>query len=182
MKFMVKDPHAGQMEVEVPQTVLSRPPAAGEWFEVKTPQGTKRAVFLGDGESLLVGNTVVRMPRGFHVGKKNAYRFRFGASGAPRSLTISAIRPVEPKRTAASMGGGPLKSPMTGKVLAVNASEGQKVKEGDVLVIIEAMKMENRILCEGDGTVRSVVAKPGQAVTTGEVLLVVDPAGAPAAS
>jgi len=43
------------------------------------------------------------------------------------------------------------------------------------------MKMENRILCEGDGTVRNVTAKPGQAVTTGEILLVVEPAEAPAA-
>ena len=180
MNYSVKDPAGGSFEIEIPESVLTRPPAPGEFFEVRLA-GAKaplRAAFLGDGESILVGTQVVRLPRSFQAGKRGAFRFRFGAAGAPRTLNVTPVRPVEPKRTAASLGGGPLKSPMTGKVLAVNAAEGGTVKEGDVLVVIEAMKMENRILCECDGTVRSVSAKPGQAVATGDVLLVVEPAQA----
>lgn len=199
MKFTVKNPHDdASLVVELPDSALARPPAAGEAFTVKVfaaapnpapapsaaPAGAVAAPralearFLGDGQSLLLGTTVVRLPRDFHTGKRGAYRFRFGDVAVPRALNVTPVRPVEPKKTAASLGGGPLKSPMTGKVLAVPAADGAPVKEGDVLVVIEAMKMENRILAECEGHVRGVQVKPGQAVTVGEVLLTVEPKGA----
>lgn len=172
-------PPQGEYVVEIPDAVVAHPPARGEPFDVKVDDnGTKstlKASFLGDGESLLIGTRVVRLPSNFHTGKRGLYRFRLGEVASPRSLSVLAVRPVEPKKTAASLGGGPLKSPMTGKVLAVNVAEGAAVKEGDVLLTIEAMKMENRIVAECDGTVKTLQAKAGSAVTTGEILLTVEP-------
>ena len=190
MKFTVKNAHDAQSyTVEIPDSVLTRPPARGEPFEVRLHPASGGdadkaqaplalpATFLGDGESLLIGTDVVRIPMRFHEGKRDTFRFRLGGSLSPRGLQVSIVRPVEPKKSVAALGGGPLKSPMTGKVLSVNAVEGATVKEGDVLLIIEAMKMENRVVAECDGTVRSVRAKAGTAVTSGEILLSIEPAG-----
>lgn len=60
-------------------------------------------------------------------------------------------------------------SPMPGNILSINVKEGQSVKKGDVLMILEAMKMENEIMAPADGKVTSLAAK-GSAVETGAVL------------
>ena len=59
---------------------------------------------------------------------------------------------------------------MPGNILDVKVSNGTAVKAGDVLVILEAMKMENEILAPADGTVTAVYAKEGTSVNTGDVL------------
>jgi biotin carboxyl carrier protein len=61
-------------------------------------------------------------------------------------------------------------SPLPGKVLAVRAQVGQKVKRGDLLLVIEAMKMENEIFAGEAGTVRKVHVAVGQSVETGDPL------------
>ena len=60
---------------------------------------------------------------------------------------------------------------MPGTVLGVKVSQGAFVKRGDVLVILEAMKMENEIFAPRDGTVAQIVATQGASVNTGDVLL-----------
>ena len=60
-------------------------------------------------------------------------------------------------------------SPMPGNILSVNVTEGAAVKKGDVLMILEAMKMENEIMAPADGKVTGIVAK-GSAVESGAVL------------
>ncbi len=70
---------------------------------------------------------------------------------------------------AASGDGEKIASPMPGTILDVKVSEGQSVKKGDVLMILEAMKMENEIMAGCDGQVTSVIAK-GATVQTGTVL------------
>ena len=60
---------------------------------------------------------------------------------------------------------------MPGNINAVNVSNGQSVKKGDVLVILEAMKMENEIMAPRDGVVASVNVTKGATVNTGDVLL-----------
>lgn len=65
-----------------------------------------------------------------------------------------------------------VKSPMPGNILKINAVQGQAVKEGDVLVVLEAMKMENDVVAPRDGTVAQVVVAKGAVVETGSPLVV----------
>ena len=60
---------------------------------------------------------------------------------------------------------------MQGKILKVNATAGAAVKKGDVLVVLEAMKMENEICAPQDGTVATVECSVGDSVVTGKVLV-----------
>ena len=67
----------------------------------------------------------------------------------------------------------PSASPMPGNILKINVSQGQKVKEGDVLIILEAMKMENEIVATKSGTVAQIVTAKGAVVETGAPLVVI---------
>ena len=71
---------------------------------------------------------------------------------------------------AAPTGGEKVCAPMPGTILSVNVSNGSAVKKGDVLMILEAMKMENEIMAPCDGTVTSVAAAKGAAVESGALL------------
>ena len=66
-----------------------------------------------------------------------------------------------------------MNAPMPGTILKVNVSAGQAVKEGDVLVVLEAMKMENEIMAPKSGTVTQVVVSKGSSVDTGAPLVVI---------
>ena len=80
--------------------------------------------------------------------------------------------PSAPAATAASAGAGAVKvtSPMPGKILGVKTTVGAAVKKGEVLMILEAMKMENEIVAPQDGTVASIDVNEGAAVESGTVL------------
>ena len=69
--------------------------------------------------------------------------------------------------------GTQVKSPLPGTVLKVNVAVGDAVKAGDVLMIVEAMKMENEIAAPSDGTVKQIAKEKGASVATGDVLLVI---------
>ena len=76
--------------------------------------------------------------------------------------------------SAASQGDGePVSAPMPGTVLKVLVTNGQAVKKGDVLLILEAMKMENEITAANDGTITSVCVSNGETVDSGKVLLTI---------
>lgn len=64
-----------------------------------------------------------------------------------------------------------IKAPMPGLILNINVKEGQKVKEGDTLVILEAMKMENAIEAPNDGIIKSICKKNGETVEKGELMI-----------
>jgi acetyl/propionyl-CoA carboxylase alpha subunit len=64
-----------------------------------------------------------------------------------------------------------IKAPMPGLVLEIGVTDGQQVKEGDKILILEAMKMENSILIHADATIKRVAVKAGQAVEKGQVLV-----------
>ena len=71
---------------------------------------------------------------------------------------------------AARQGSVKVNSPMPGKILSVKASVGQAVKKGEVLMILEAMKMENEVVAPEDGTVASIDVAAGDSVEAGVVL------------
>lgn len=86
-----------------------------------------------------------------------------GAPAAP------AVAPA-PAAPAAPAGGEKITAPMPGTILAVNVANGSAVKKGDVLMILEAMKMENEIMAPCDGAVTSVSVTKGAAVESGTLL------------
>ena len=69
--------------------------------------------------------------------------------------------------------GEAVNAPMPGTILKVNVTQGQAVKEGDVLCVLEAMKMENEIMAPKAGTITQVVTSKGASVNTGDALVVI---------
>lgn len=67
-----------------------------------------------------------------------------------------------------------IKSPMQGRVLSVNVNKGDKILKGDVLLILEAMKMENEIIANVSGVISDIFITEGKQVDSGEVLLVIE--------
>ena len=99
---------------------------------------------------------------------------------APAPALFSQNEPLEPAAAAPAAApaavtlaaGETVNSPMPGTILKVNCTQGAAVKAGDVLVILEAMKMENEIMAPHDGTVAQVVTSKGATVDTGDPLVV----------
>ena len=97
------------------------------------------------------------------------------APAAPATAPTAAPAPVAAPSAApaASLAAGePVKAPMPGVVLKVQVQQGQAVKAGQVLVILEAMKMENEIVAPKDGTVAQIVAAKGASVESGAPLVI----------
>lgn len=84
--------------------------------------------------------------------------------------------PLDAARTAVEGAGGPVASPMPGTVTVVGVTEGQEVTAGQMLVVVEAMKMEHVLTAPLDGVVRELKARVGGTVARGAALLVVEPA------
>ena len=98
---------------------------------------------------------------------------------APVAAAPVAAPAAAPAPAAAAPAGGAVAagtrvdSPLPGNVLDVKVSVGQAVKAGQVIVIIEAMKMENEVAAPCDGVVKQIVASKGAVVATGDALLVI---------
>jgi biotin carboxyl carrier protein len=107
--------------------------------------------------------------------------YRVNVNGNVYDITIEVIDKADIKApakaeapaapvAAAPAGGEAIKAPMPGTILKVNVSNGQAVKKGDVLFILEAMKMENEIMAPCDGTVSGVSVSNGASVENGTLL------------
>ncbi len=92
------------------------------------------------------------------------------AAAAPVAAPAPAAAPAA---QAVSAEGTTIPSPMPGTILSVAVSVGQTVKSGDVLMVLEAMKMENDIVAPCDGTVKQILVSKGATVNTDDVLAVI---------
>ena len=90
-------------------------------------------------------------------------------AAAPAPAPASAAAPAP--KAAAPAGATTVEAPMPGKILNIKVSEGQAVKFGEVVVIMEAMKMETEIVAPADGTVSKILVKAGDSVDTGAALV-----------
>lgn len=109
-----------------------------------------------------------------------------GKISAPVSSAVPAVEPIQakeapkpaaaPKQVSSSIptGGEKISCPMPGTIIGINVKEGTSVKKGDLLFILEAMKMENEIVSSVDGVVASIAVTKGQTVNTEDLLAVIE--------
>ena len=92
------------------------------------------------------------------------------AFSAPVAAPVAAPKAAAPKAAAAPAGAAKVTAPMPGTILDVKVSVGQSVKKGDVICVLEAMKMENDIPAPQDGVIASINVQKGASVAAGDVL------------
>ncbi len=110
--------------------------------------------------------------------------YRVNVNGTEYEVAIEEISAGDVKKTAAPAqapaapvkagAGEKITAPMPGNILSVNVTAGQTVKSGDVLMVLEAMKMENEIMASKAGKVTSVAVAKGAAVATGDLLCTIE--------
>jgi biotin carboxyl carrier protein len=131
---------------------------------------------------------------GFHrlrveARKRPMQTFQVTIEGRAYEVTVEEIRPATPQATerpskrakkapaaasGARTGERVFRAPMPGKVLAVHVGEQESVAAGTVLLVLEAMKMENDVLASGEGIVKAVHVRPGDTVNAGDVMVVIE--------
>lgn len=135
--------------------------------------GQEISVDLERGKTLIVRYITTSEPH--EDGTRTVF---FELNGQPRSIRITdrsqvALRP--PQRKAEPGNPGHVAAPMPGTITTVSVSVGRKVARGEVLLTIEAMKMESAVRAETDGEVAEVLVRPGQQVDAKDLLVVLKP-------
>lgn len=107
----------------------------------------------------------------------NVYDVTVEETGATASAPVAPVASAAPKVAPAkapaatgTQGATKVNAPMPGKILSVKVKVGAAVKKGDVILILEAMKMENEVVAPADGTIASVDVNEGATVEAGDVL------------
>ena len=106
----------------------------------------------------------------------NEYELAAPAVAAPAAAPVAvapAAAPAAAPTAGALAAGEVVTSPMPGNILKINVAQGQHVNEGDVLIVLEAMKMENEISATKSGTVAQINVTKGAVVETGTPLVVI---------
>ena len=106
------------------------------------------------------------------VDEYEAYAPAPAAAPAPVAAAPVAAAPA-PAAAGALAAGEVVKAPMPGNILKINVAQGQKVNEGDCIIVLEAMKMENEIVATKSGTIAQIVVAKGATVDTGAPLAVI---------
>ena len=102
--------------------------------------------------------------------------YELAAPAAPAPVAAAPVAAAAPAAAAAPVSvaaGEAVKSPMPGNILKINVTQGQQVNEGDVIMVLEAMKMENEIVATRSGTIAQIAVSKGAVVETGAVLAVI---------
>lgn len=103
---------------------------------------------------------------------QSEYEAVTSAAAPSAQIAAQSVAPAEKAAAPATIGSADaIKSPLPGNINAVKVSSGQKVKKDDVLIILEAMKMENEIVSPKDGTIGQIFVQKGATVNTGAPLL-----------
>ncbi|MBR2283310.1 MAG: biotin/lipoyl-binding protein [Ruminococcus sp.] len=123
----------------------------GKTYEIEVEHG--KAVLLDEYEALAPAAPAQAAP----------------AQAAPAAAPV----PAAPAAPASLAAGETITAPMPGNILRVDVNQGDTVKAGQILIILEAMKMENEIVAPKDGTVAQVVTSKGAVVDTGAPLIVI---------
>ena len=109
------------------------------------------------------------------VAEYEAYAPAAAPVAAPVAAAPVAAAPAAPAAAGVTVSGGEsVNAPMPGNILKVAVTVGQTVKEGDLLVVLEAMKMENEIFAPKSGTVAQVLVQKGSTVDTGATMVVLN--------
>ena len=124
----------------------------GKTYEVEVEQG--KAVLLDEYEALAPAPAAAAVPAA-------------APAAAPVAAPAASAAPVNLEA------GEAVNAPLPGNILRIDVAKGDTVKAGQVLVILEAMKMENEIVAPKDGTVAQVVTSKGAVVDTGSPLIVI---------
>lgn len=103
----------------------------------------------------------------------NVFKAAPAAAPAPTASPAPVAAPASAPTAKPVAGGTKIASPMPGTILDVKCKEGAAVKKGDVLLILEAMKMENEIISPTDGTIKQVLVAKGASVNSGDVMVVI---------
>lgn len=98
------------------------------------------------------------------------YMVEVEEAGANETASTTASAPANQS----SGHGEPIEAPIQGTLLSINVAQGDAVKKGQVLAILEAMKLENEIACPFDGVVSSISAKEGQVVDSGDLIMTIE--------
>lgn len=99
----------------------------------------------------------------------------FPATPAPAPPGSASAAPVAPAQVSGGATAGDVRAPISGLVLSIAVSPGERVSRGSVLLVLEAMKMNNEIFAPVDGIVESVAVRPQQQVAQGDLLAMITP-------
>ncbi len=163
----------GQVERE-PRTLTARSVSARDGVLVAELDGVRRRFRIGGSNQGLSDQGLSDQglsAHGLSAHGLSAHGLSVHGLGRVSDLTLV---PRFPKRKASAVAGG-CAAPMTGRVVEVAVAEGDRVKAGATLVVLEAMKMEHRLEAHAGGMVRTVRVEPGQMVDPDDVLVVVAP-------
>ncbi len=129
--------------------------------------GIVKSVFVAAGQNVMQDDKLIEIETVASAPQPKA-------APAPQPKAAPAPQPApQPAPAAAPAGGNKVTSPLPGSVIKVVVAQGQAVKKGDLLVVLESMKMENNIVSEYDGTVTSIAVSAGQNIMQEDLLLTI---------
>ena len=134
--------------------------------------GTVKNVLVAAGQNVMQDDKLVEIETVAEAAAPAAPKAVAAPQPKPAPAPAPAAAPA-PAPAAAPVGGNKINSPLPGSVISVAVTEGQAVKKGDTLLVLESMKMENPILADCDGTVSKIAVAPGQSVMQDDLLVVI---------
>ena len=134
--------------------------------------GTVKNVLVAAGQNVMQDDKLVEIETVAEAAAPAAPKAVAAPQPKPAPAPAPAAAPA-PAPAAAPVGGNKINSPLPGSVISVAVTEGQAVKKGDTLLVLESMKMENPILSDCDGTVTKIAVAAGQSVMQDDLLIVI---------